>query len=287
MKVGQVTSVKRVFDQDDFDRFAALSGDDNPIHVDPAFAARTGFGRTVAHGMLLYSAVCAVLGERLPGPGAVQLEQELMFPSATYADEEITIQLEVTELRQSERLAELSTVVTRPDGSVGLQGKTLVRLPGETPFQKPPPQTPMPPDPQTFKGLEIGQTARILRSFTSQDLAEYADLSGDVNPIFTDAAYARRLGLAGPMIPGGLLGGLFSYLLGTRLPGRGTHYLKQRIEFLAPAYPGQELGAIVDIIRLRPEKQLVNLSTLCTNPAGETVCRGEALVLVKDVKRKT
>ncbi len=62
MQVGQVESVNRVFSQTDFDRFAALSGDDNPIHVDAEFSARTRFGRTVAHGMLLYSIACSVLG---------------------------------------------------------------------------------------------------------------------------------------------------------------------------------------------------------------------------------
>jgi acyl dehydratase len=293
MQIGQVASVRRVFSQDDFDRFAALSGDDNPIHVDAEFAARTGFGRTVAHGMLLYSAVCAALGERLPGPGAVQLEQELMFPSATFVSEQVSIQLEVTKVQPAQRLAELSTLVARPDGNVGLQGRTLVRLPSENPFQRPGAQpsssTPHPPEPQTLKGLETGQATSVSRSFTLQDLAEYAALSGDANPVFSDAAYARRLGLAGPLVPGGLLGGLFSYLLGTQLPGRGTNYLKQRLEFLAPAYPGQELTATVEIVRIRPEKQLVNLSTVCANPAGEIVCRGEALVLVKDVgvKRKT
>ena len=62
-------SIRRTFSQSDFDRFAALSGDDNPIHVDPEFAARSKFGRTVAHGMFLYGNVCRLLGTPLPGPG--------------------------------------------------------------------------------------------------------------------------------------------------------------------------------------------------------------------------
>jgi acyl dehydratase len=135
----------------------------------------------------------------------------------------------------------------------------------------------------SFKGLEVGQRGETQRIFTAADLAEYAALTGDTNPVYTDAGYARRLNLAGPLIPGGLLAGLFSTLLGTRLPGRGTNYLKQHVEFLAPAYREEELTSSVEIIRIRAEKQLVNLSTLCTNPAGEVVCRGEALVLVSDV----
>lgn len=288
LQIGQIESVKRVFSQADFDRFAALSGDDNPIHVDAEFSAQTKFGRPVAHGMFLYSVVCSVLGTRLPGPGTVQLEQELMFPSPTYAGEEVAIQVEVT--RVAEGLADLNTVVIRPDGEVGLQGRTLVRLPGVTDFggfEKPPKSEHDTPGDVSLKGLEIGQRAETRRAFTIRDLAEYADLTGDTNPIFTDASFARQLGLAGPMIPGGLLGSLFSYLLGTELPGRGTNYLKQRLEFVTPAYPDEELTATVEVIRLRPEKQLVNLSTVCTNPAGEVICHGEALVLVSDIESKT
>lgn len=75
--------------QADFDRFARLSGDDNPIHVDAAFAARTGFGRTVAHGMLLYSRVWALIVAARPGGRHVS--QSLMFPAPAYADEELAI----------------------------------------------------------------------------------------------------------------------------------------------------------------------------------------------------
>jgi acyl dehydratase len=80
------------------------------------------------------------------------------------------------------------------------------------------------------------------------------------------------------------LGGLFSYLLGTRLPGRGTNWLKQRLVFPQPAYANQAITARVEIVRLRPEKELVNLRTTCANPAGEIVCDGEALVFVKDLE---
>jgi acyl dehydratase len=289
LRVGQVESVKRVVSQSDLNRFAALSGDDNPIHVDPEFAARTRFGRTVAHGMFLYGIVCSVLGSRLPGPGTLQLEQELMFPSPTCAGEEVTVRIEVTQVGPAEGLADLTTSIVRPGGSVGLQGRTLVRLPGAGLGRKAPQPSSEEPEREPaspFKGLEIGQRAETRRAFTRQDLAEYADLTGDTNPMSTDAGYARRIGAEGAMIPGGLLGGLFSYLLGTALPGRGTNYLKQRLEFQTPAYTGQELAAVVQVIRIRAEKQLVNLSTVCTTPAGEVCCRGEALVLVSDVERE-
>ena len=119
VQVGQTASVKRTFTQSDFDRFAVLSGDDNPIHVDAEFAARTKFGRTVAHGMFLYSVVCSVLGTQLPGPGTIQVEQELMFPSATYVGESVTIQVEVTGVEPAEGLIEL-TSVTSPSSVIFL-----------------------------------------------------------------------------------------------------------------------------------------------------------------------
>ena len=285
LQVGQVESIRRTFSQSDFNRFAALSGDDNPIHVDPAFSARTKFGRTVAHGMFLYSTVCGLLGRRMPGPGTIQIEQELMFPTATPAGEEVEIQVEVTAVQSAKGLADLNTLVIRPDGSTGLQGRTLVRLSRTFRSPGPDPATPTPPmpDSQSFKGMELGQSAGTARSFSVADLDEYADLTGDTNPIITDADYARSLGLEGRLVPGGLLGGLFSYLLGTRLPGPGTNYLKQRLRFPNPAYTGQELTARVEIVRLRPEKQLVNLSTICADPSGRIVCQGEALVLASDV----
>lgn len=122
-----------------------------------------------------------------------------------------------------------------------------------------------------MKDFEIGQRATTQRTFTQADLAEYAALTG-----------IRSEHLA--TVPGPLLGGMFSYLLGTTLPGRGTNYLKQHLEYPVAAQVGEELTATVEITRLRPDKHLVNLRTVCTNSAGAIVCTGEALVMVKDVE---
>ncbi|WP_172682453.1 MaoC family dehydratase, partial [Cupriavidus sp. HPC(L)] len=74
-----VPSAPRVLTQQDFDRFARLSRDDNPIHCDPAFARGTHFGATVAHGMLLFSLLCAQMQRGRAGP-VLPLAQTLMFP---------------------------------------------------------------------------------------------------------------------------------------------------------------------------------------------------------------
>jgi hypothetical protein len=128
-----------------------------------------------------------------------------------------------------------------------------------------------------MKGLSVGQEATVSRVFTVEDLTVYQSLSGDeglsFGPLPTSGA-----------VPGPLLAGMFSDLLGTKLPGRGTNWLKQQLRFPTSALVGEEITASVQITRLRPDKNLVNLSTRCTNQTGEIVCEGEALVLVRDLQ---
>ncbi|WP_417767728.1 phosphate acetyltransferase [Stappia sp.] len=117
--------------------------------------------------------------------------------------------------------------------------------------------------------LELGQTAEVRRTFPPSD----AD------------TFARLAGLDGvpKAVPEPLIGGLFSYLLGVKLPGFGTNYLKQEMRFLAAAAFGEELTARVTVTRLRPEKHLVDLETVCVGGDGRRVCEGRALVYVEDV----
>jgi acyl dehydratase len=123
-EVGRAFILQRTLTQADFDRFAALSGDDNPIHVDPDFAATTRFGKTVSHGMLLYSLIHRALQRDFPG--AVALEQGLTFPSPTYAGEALTVRLTVTESDPANRTATVATVITKADETVVCEGCTRV-----------------------------------------------------------------------------------------------------------------------------------------------------------------
>ncbi len=286
LAIGERLTLRRRVTMEDFVRFAALSGDDNPIHTDPDFAARTRFGRPVAHGMFLFGLISAVIGTRMPK--AVLLEQELIFPTPTYVDEEISIQVEVATVRADEGIAELVTTVVRPTGEAGCQGRAVVGI-GETMGWPQLPDMAVPLvslEAVALKGLRLGQRATLRRTFDLEDIQNYVSLTGDANPLYTDRACAIRRGFRDVVLPSALLGALFSCLLGTRLPGWGTNYLKQRFCFLGPAYPGEEIIAVVEVIRLRPEKELVNLRTTCTGPIGETLCDGEALVLVRDVKER-
>lgn len=116
--------------------------------------------------------------------------------------------------------------------------------------------------------LKLGASASVTRSFSAADLAAFQGLAGTEAPA---------------SVPEPLIGALFSYLLGVELPGFGTNYLKQELRFLKPAPANMPLTATVTITRLRPEKHLVDLSTVCTLADGTAVCEGRALVLAKDV----
>ncbi len=114
----------------------------------------------------------------------------------------------------------------------------------------------------------VGQRATLTRSFGADEVAGFAALVG---------------GRPGATVPTGLVGGMFSQLLGTSLPGRGTNWLKQTMRFRAPAQVGEELTATVEIVRLRPEKKLVNLRATCVAESGALICEGEALVLALEM----
>ena len=110
--VGHQLVVTRTFTQGDFDTFARLSGDDNPIHVDPEFAARTRFGRTLAHGMMLFSTISGLIRRAYDA----ELEAiELMFPGPTYVGDAMTLQLTVVS-RDGAR-AEIAAHIHGPDGT--------------------------------------------------------------------------------------------------------------------------------------------------------------------------
>ena len=121
--------------------------------------------------------------------------------------------------------------------------------------------------------MNIGDSVELTRIFSKQDLLDYATLSGH--------------GPSPEQVPGPLIGALFSYLLGVKLPGMGTNYLKQETHFQARAKIGEALTARVEITRLRPDKQLADLATCCRRADGHIVADGRALVYVGDLMSKS
>ena len=116
MSAGEL-ELRRALTQADFDRFAALSGDDNPIHVDPEFSARTRFGRTVSHGILLVT-VLRGLAERL-APGVDLSRHEVRFPAPTFADEVMVFRVR----RDGDAIA--FACVREADGVVTCDGRSV------------------------------------------------------------------------------------------------------------------------------------------------------------------
>jgi acyl dehydratase len=113
--------------QDDFNTFARLSGDHNPIHVDVAFSADTAFGRPVSHGMLLFSVLRGYLARQYPG---AQLQsQNLMFPSPAYAGEPLELAVERLDMAgKGTAFVHLATRIIRADGETCLQGECRLAL---------------------------------------------------------------------------------------------------------------------------------------------------------------
>lgn len=116
-----------------------------------------------------------------------------------------------------------------------------------------------------FEQLREQQLVSIHRQFSSDDLEQWSRLAGLEQPVSG--------------VPEPLIAGLFSYLLGMELPGKGTNYLKQSMTFTEQARVDEPLTATVRISRLRPDKALVNLETVCCGDNDRVICRGEALVL--------
>lgn len=113
--------------QAEFELFARVSGDDNPIHVDAAFSARTRFGRTVAHGMWLYTLIWSRLRAELPGYESAQ--QSLRFENPTYAGEIVIGEARV--LSEEDGTLRVETLLTRKaDGLLVCAAETLLRRDG-------------------------------------------------------------------------------------------------------------------------------------------------------------
>ncbi len=119
LSVGQSDELARVVCASDLEAFAALTGDDNPVHLDESFAATTSFGGRIAHGMLSAGYISAVIGTRLPGPGAIYISQTLRFRRPVRIGDTVTTRVVITAIDEARGRVTLKTVC-----SVG--GKTVV-----------------------------------------------------------------------------------------------------------------------------------------------------------------
>lgn len=130
-----------------------------------------------------------------------------------------------------------------------------------------------------FEDLQIGQSASLGKTITEADILLYAAVSTDTNPIHIDAD-AGKQSIFGERIAHGMLtAGLISAVLGTRLPGPGSLYMRQSLRFAAPVKIDDTVRAMVTVTALNVEKKRATLSTVCT-VRDEVVIDGEAYVQV-------
>ncbi|GAA4900238.1 MaoC family dehydratase [Ferrimonas pelagia] len=125
-----------------------------------------------------------------------------------------------------------------------------------------------------------GQSAEISKIFGPAEVAAFAELSEDRNPIHLDPEFAAETPFKKPIVHGILLSSLLSGLLGQKLPGDGTIYLGQTLKFVRPIFVGDEVTARVTVAEVRSDKPIVTLRTEVLNHKGEPCVQGEAVVKI-------
>src|SRR4051794_4113875 len=128
LEVGMSERLSKTVASSDVVGFAEITGDRNPIHLSEHFAAKTPFGTRIAHGLYTASLISAVLGTRLPGPGAVYLSQTLSFRAPVRIGDTVDVHVEVVELIPERYRARLACTC-RVDGEVVLDGEALIKVP--------------------------------------------------------------------------------------------------------------------------------------------------------------
>lgn len=128
--------------------------------------------------------------------------------------------------------------------------------------------------------LQPGDKASRTTLISDDMIRAFANLTGDSNPVHLDDAYAAGTRFGRRIAHGMIAAGLISAALADDLPGPGTVYLSQTLQFKAPVYPGDTITTTVEVKSVRPDKPIVTLATVCTNQNNVVVLEGEAVVLV-------
>ena len=128
LSVGQSAQMVRTVTEDDIVLFAQVSGDNNPVHLDEAFAAQTPFKTRIAHGMLSAAYISAVIGTQLPGPGTIYMQQALRFKRPVKIGDEVTTIATISEIDPVKGRVSIDTVCL-VGGKPVIEGEALVMAP--------------------------------------------------------------------------------------------------------------------------------------------------------------
>jgi 3-hydroxybutyryl-CoA dehydratase len=132
LEVGMEATFAKSVSATDIQGFAEITGDRNPVHLDPQYAAKTIFKGTIAHGMLTASYISAVFGTELPGPGAIYISQTLNFRGPVRAGDRVVAKVRVMELYPAKHRARFICTCS-VDGKVVLEGEAVLMVPSRAP----------------------------------------------------------------------------------------------------------------------------------------------------------
>ena len=133
--------------------------------------------------------------------------------------------------------------------------------------------------------FSVGDSAEITKTIEQADIDAFAGVTGDHNPVHVDEEFARTTRFGRRIAHGMLTASLISAVLANKLPGEGSVYLGQTLQFVAPVFPGDEITARATVKEIREDKPILKLETICINQRDEIVIRGEATVLATDKRR--
>ncbi|MFX0085587.1 MAG: MaoC family dehydratase [Candidatus Hodarchaeota archaeon] len=126
IKVGQTAEYERTITDDDIEKFAEVSGDYNPVHMDEEYAKQTIFKGRIAHGMLSASFISTVLASKLPGPGSIYLKQDLVFRKPVRIGDKILVKVEVVSKNDEKKRLTLKTLCWNQENEIVIDGEALV-----------------------------------------------------------------------------------------------------------------------------------------------------------------
>ncbi|MGC2237781.1 MAG: MaoC family dehydratase [Pyrinomonadaceae bacterium] len=128
--------------------------------------------------------------------------------------------------------------------------------------------------------LQIGDKFSTSKQITDSVVRAFAELSGDFNPIHLDEEFASKTRFGRRIAHGMISGALISAVLGYEFKERKIVYLSQTLKFTAPVFLDDTVTATATVANIREDKPVVTLETVCTNQSGETVVKGEAVVMI-------
>ena len=132
---------------------------------------------------------------------------------------------------------------------------------------------------KTVDELTVGDRASVTKIVTETDIHLYVGMTGDLNPVYVDEAYATRTRFKGRIAPGILTAGMVIAVISTKLPGPGTILEQQELRFTAPVRPGDTLTAFAEVVEVMPSRGRARLHAVCKNQDGVVVLEGDVIVL--------